>query len=116
MSAHRCTYQQVYTVSIRKAAILERILLMDKFSKDELRVILLLFTELNGYSPANDGFNNNQRTADPYNFKAISYNQIADVLGIKKKKVEKIIEKLKDEEIIEKGSSDSVRKGWRFTF
>ena len=113
MSAHSYTYQQVYTVSLRKEAIVDRILIDDKFSKDDLRVILLLFTKLDGYK---DPEITNNRYNDPLNFKSISMNQIAETLDLKKKKVEKIIDKLVDEDILEKGGSASVKKGYRFTF
>jgi hypothetical protein len=112
MSSHSATYQQIHTVSIRKEAIIERLLIDDKFSKDELRVILLLLTKLDGYKEPE----NYARANDPYNFKAISIKQISSTLDIKSKKVEKIIDYLVDEDVLEKGSNDSVKKGYRFTF
>ena len=112
MSAHNATYQQVYTVSVRKEAIIERILLGDRFSKDDLRVIFLLLTKLDGYKEPEGS----RAAQDPFNFRQLSINQISDTLDLKKKKVIKIIDKLLDEEILEKGSNETTKKGYRFTF
>lgn len=103
MANNRAVYQQVTNVSINKDKLID--------TETDLRVLLCLFTELNGWvdSPHNT-------TKDPFNFKMIDRQRIADLLGIKKKKVKESIYSLMDQRIIEPGASDTVDDGWRFTF
>lgn len=110
MANNRAVYQQVTNVSINKDKLID-IATNGQLTETDLRVLLCLFTELNGWvdSPHNT-------TKDPFNFKMIDRQRIADLLGIKKKKVKESIYSLMDQRIIEPGASDTVDDGWRFTF
>lgn len=110
MANNRCVYQQQTNVSIPRQALIE-IASNQELDEDDLRVVLALFTELNGWRESENG-----RSVDPENFKILDKDSIADELGIKKKHVRKSIERLIDECIIEQGSSATVRHGYRFRF
>lgn len=110
MANNRCTYQQEHTVSIKKANLLE--ISQNKYlDETDLRVLLCLLTELNGWCPSKSGM-----AKDPENYTKVHADRIAETLGIKKKHVKKSIDKLIDSLIIEYGSNDTVKKGYRFTF
>lgn len=112
MANNRNTYQQVQTVSVKRESLLDIATNLD-LSKKELRVILVLLTQLDGYSQPKKL---NENHHDPLNFKIIDVSAIADVLTMTKKEVKKAIEKIHDEGIIEEGSNDTVSHGYRFTF
>lgn len=109
MANNRCTYQQVSNVSIPKVNLLE-IARNEELSKKDFRVLLCLFTELDGWKP---GVYN---TKDPQNYKKIDIKTIAYSLCMNKKDVRHAIEKLLDCDIIEEGYSDTVSNGYRFCF
>ena len=111
MSNVRNVYQQLTTVSIPKKELSEWVSTMDDFSKDDLRVFIMLLTILNGYTPPKTGTSN-----DPDNYCKINEEQIAHELFITAKKVKKSIKHLIEEGIIEKGNSSSIKNGYRFTF
>lgn len=111
MANHRCTYQQVTNVSINKSKIIE-IATNFGLSEIDLRVLLLLFTELNGWSD----INTSSRTVDPENYTKVDVKTIADTLGYKKKKVKNAMDNLISAGLLEQGSNDRVQDGWRFTF
>ena len=50
------------------------------------------------------------------NFTKVSISSIAETLDIKRDKVEDSMEKLEENNIIERGKNDTVKKGYRFTF
>lgn len=111
MANNRCTYQQMLTVSIPKAKLQDIVMYCDKdWDVNSFRVLIMLFTELDGWCPPK----NNIR--DPQNFKKIDVETIAGSLNISTKKVKKAVKLLLKEGIIEKGSTDAVTKGYRFTF
>ena len=109
---HRCTYQQMETVSVKRDKILDISTNLD-FSKNELRVILILLTQLEGYCVPKTMHGSHK---DPLNFKIIDIDTIADSLCLSKKKVKKCIEHIHDEGLIEEGSNETINSGYRFTF
>lgn len=112
MANNRNVLQQVTNVSVNKRKLLEVATDYD-FNKTELRVFLCLLTELNGWSPPSKGSSD---TTDPKNFRMIDKENIANLLGIKKKDVKLVMEKFEDMYLIEKGDSDTAKNGYRFTF
>ena len=74
-------------------------------------VLLVLFTQLNGWTPTKSG-----RGEDPLNFKKIDIKSIAETLNLDKKDVKKSISKLVGEFLLEPGDSDTVKNGYRFSF
>jgi len=108
MANNKNVYQQKENVSIPKKQLLE-ISQYDHLDEEDLRVLLVLFTELNGY-------NYQRQVKDPENFKLIQPKAIAEALDFKPKAVKKSISHLIDAGIIEKGDSETVRGGYRFTF
>lgn len=102
--------QQTQTVSIPKAKLLD-IGTNYALTETDLRVLFCLFSELNGWSESR-----NRRTPDPLNYRRIDKDKIAEVLAVKKKEVKKSIEKLVDMDLLEPGSNDIVKNGYRFTF
>lgn len=111
MANNRCTYQQQNTVSIPKNALVDYVATNTNLGKKDLRVFLLLATQLNGWKP---GLRGNK--TDPKNFVKVDTEQIADVLDMEIREVKKCIKKLRDEGIIEKGDTDTTINGYRFTF
>lgn len=110
MANNRCTYQQVTNVSINKDSLLN-IASDDMLSKKDYKVLLCLFTELDGWAPSVTRY-----TKDPLNFKKIDIKAISQVLGIDKKEIKKSIRTLIEARIIECGDSDTLKDGYRFTF
>lgn len=107
----RCTYQQKETVSIPKKELLEWVVYNSELGKKDLRIILFLLTELDGWQEPKKGNYN-----DPKNFRIIEIETIADTLDMSVKNVRKTIENLLDFGILEKGDSNSGTNGYRFTF
>lgn len=113
MSNNRNTYQQVETVSIKRNEIINLATNLD-LSKKDYRVLLLLFTQLDGYSIPQ---NNRREWKDPLNFKMLNLDAIADTLCLSLKETKKSIKTLHEEGIIEKGDNGTtVIGGYRFTF
>ena len=111
MGVSNTVYQQKHNVSIPRDGIKDIAEDLD-LSKTDLRVMLVLLTELNGYSKDD----NTTSKPDPLNFKLIDMDSISDFLNIKHKEVKKSIRKFLDLGFIEKGSSESISCGYRFTF
>lgn len=111
MANNRNVYQQLKTVSIPKESLMDISLNFD-LGETDFRVLLILFTELNGWSRSETA----RETPDPLNYNKIDPSAIANTLGIKKKQVKKAIERLCKNNLIEEGSSDKVSSGYRFTF
>lgn len=110
MSNRSFTYQQVETISVKRNKILE-ISTNPSFTKNDYKVFLLLLTQLEGYAIPLKG-----NYTDPMNFKIIDIKTMSDTIGISKKKVKKSIDDLCFEGILEEGSNDTIKKGYRFTF
>lgn len=111
MANNRNTYQQVHNVSINRDKLSE-IASNGDLSKKDIRVLIALFTTLDGYSlPLNT-----ESQKDPLNFKKIDRKKIAKLLDIDKSDVDKSIDNLSIEGYIEEGSNDTIKHGWRFTF
>lgn len=111
MANNRNVYQQLTNVSINKKQLIE-ISKNIALSKKDLRVLLILFTELNGWSEPKNG----KEIKDPFNFKKIDIESIAETLDLKKKEVKECIRNLMDAGLIEPGDNDTVKNGYRFTF
>jgi len=110
MANNRYVYQQTTNVSINKNKLLD-IASNQALSKKDYRVLLCLFTELNGWSA--DPL---PRAKDPLNYKKIDISKIADVLNLKKKEIKECISTLIEAEIIEEGDSETIQNGYRFLF
>lgn len=76
----------------------------------------MLFTQLDGFKLPEPGSSNFHNYKDPLNYKSISVEQIADTLNLKKKKVRKSIDLIDSLYLIECGSNETVKNGYRFTF
>lgn len=110
MANTRNVSQQQTKVSIGKDKLIE-IGTNFGLSEEDLRVLLILFSELSGWSEPVNG-----SSYDPLNFTKIDPKTIADTLGYSKKKVKKCIHHLAKADLIEQGSNDKITAGWRFTF
>lgn len=111
MANNRCVYQQETTVSVPKNDLREYVIYNQELSKKDLRVFLLLLTELDGWQEPKRGTVN-----DPNNFRIIKVETIADRLDMKEKDVKNSLKSLKRYGIIERGDSHSGTNGYRFTF
>lgn len=112
MANNRNTYQQVQTVSVSRDKLIE-IASEPEYGKKDLKVFMILLSQLDGYNIPNK-YNKNHK--DPMNYKKIDKNKIADLLSLSKKEVSKVIDKLYDNGIIEKSDTDTIKNGYRFTF
>lgn len=110
MANSRNVYQQKTTVSIPKQELLNIVVYNHNLNKKDLKIILLLLTEIDGWSEPENG-----KKEDPMNFKHISCKKIAKTLQMDTKDVNKSLSKLIDENILEEGISRSA-SGVRFTF
>lgn len=106
-------FQNKTTISIPRESFMQNIVYNDRLKKNDYRVLALLLTVLNGW---NYDARQNSKIQDPYNFKVIDIEQVAETLDMKKKEVKESINRLLDEYIIEKGDGTSVTNGYRFTF
>lgn len=93
------TWQNQKTVSYNRHDWMNCVVRNEELTKKELRVLLHLFTHL-----------------DHKNFKEISPKQIGKDLNIDKDDVKDAIQTLIRMEIIEQGSSPSVKNGYKTTF
>lgn len=110
MANHKATYQQQETVSINRTKLIE--ISQDyEYSKNDYRVFLLLLTQLNGFASQD-----NPKAKDPLNFKLLDIEQMSDHLALSKKDVKKSLKKFYKDGLLEKGSNDTIRDGYRFTF
>ena len=112
MSSIRSVYQQQYTVSVPKKELLEYVAYNIELNKKDYKVFLTLLTELNGYSSRQKRSSND----DPMLFTKIDSEQIAEMLDMDESDVKKSIKKLVSEGIIEKGNTNNMKNGYRFTF
>lgn len=109
MSNHNSTYQQVKTVSVNRENLLE-IATNKNLSKTDLRVFLVLLTQLDGYRLPE------RYSKDPANFRIVDIKSIAKRLDIGKSDVKESIQQLEEEGLLEKGGNDLIKSGYRFTF
>lgn len=109
------TQQYTKTVSIPREGLAS--LSQDgDLNKNELRVILALFTRLNGFNRITPGGNVRKSEHDPNNYIEIDKEALARDLDLKKKEIGKCIKNLEEYGILEKGTNEVSGKGWRFTF
>ena len=113
MANNRNTYQQTYTTSFPKKELLEHVVYNKELGKKDYRVFLMLLTVLDGYSEPKG---NRSANPDPENYKKVDIEQIADMLEMDKSDIKKSIKLLLNEGIIEKGDTDNMKNGYRFTF
>ena len=107
-------FQFKYTITVPREKFLKNVVENEGLDLDDLRVCLLLLTEL-------DGWDMSRRLTrvdaiDPNNYKIIDIKAIAEKLHMKKKDARYLRVVLLREEIIESGSSSSAVEGYRFTF
>jgi hypothetical protein len=110
MANNRCTYQQIYNVSIPKSSLMT-IVCNEDLKKNDYRVLMILFTELDGWSEPKTGV-----SKDPQNFKQVDIKKISNLLNIDKKDVKKSLKILLNEFILDIGDTDKIKDGYRFTF
>lgn len=111
MANNNATYQQVHTVSIPREKLVE-ISVNPNLGKKDLRVLIILLTQLDGYKYTSRVKNK----PDPLNFKRIDVESIADTLNLTKKEVRRSIELLELEGYLEDGDNETIKNGYRFTF
>lgn len=111
MANNRNCYQQQHNVSIPRDAI-KNIADDVVLKKTDYKVLLVLLTMLDGWTPPSKGSN----YKDPLNFKIIDIDAISDFLDIPYKDVKKSIRKLIEYDYLEQGESESVSNGYRFKF
>lgn len=110
MANNNAVYQQMTNVSIPR----DRLMWLaadDGMSKKAYKVMLCLFTQLDGYNKITQ-----RRTKDPQNFKMIDFKAISGAIGVSKKEVKGIVSDLIDAGYVEIGSSNTINEGYRFTF
>lgn len=112
MANNKSTYQQVHNVSINKEKLAE-LASNPSLSKKDYKVLLLLFTQLDGYRMPTA---NERARKDPLNFSIVDIEKIASCLDMSKKAVKKCIENIYFEGYLEEGSNTTIRDGYRFTF
>lgn len=107
-------FQYKYTTTIPRENFIKYIVENEGLDLDDLRVCMLLLTEL-------DGWDINRKevrmaAVDPLNYRTIDIEKIAKTLHIKKKDVKESLKVLIREGIIEKGESRTSTDAYRFTF
>ena len=102
-------YQQVNTFSVPREDFLQYILLNKDLSKKDLRVALILLTEL-------DGAKMDTKADNDTSYRKVNVGKIADNLDLDKADVKKSLDTLCINYIIEKGNSINSKNGYRFTF
>ena len=115
------TYQQINTFSVNRQAFLEAVVYNESLTENDLRVICLLLTQLNGFryekvAHMKDGTERRSWNNDPKNFKNIDIKKMAKSLHLSKKEIKRSLDRLREECIIEIGSSPTVKDGYRFLF
>lgn len=114
MAAHKYVVQQQETVSFYRRGFLNKVVLNSNLKLKDLRVCLLLLTKLNGFRDRKEIEELNLDIVDPMNFSKIDVKQMAESLGLSTSEVEKSISKLRKNGILEKGSNQVVKGGYRF--
>lgn len=120
MANNRNLTQTTYKVSIPKEGIMEKIIEnRDFLKKDDLTVIFLLMTKLEGWTPPESQSNKygggDDYKRDPRNFQAIDFDWAAQTLNIKKKDLKKSIKNLLSLDILEQGDDARIlQDGYRF--
>lgn len=92
-SSKTCQYQA--TMSINRDKFIAKVVTNENLSKKDLRVLMHLMTHL-----------------DSLKYKTVSSKSIAESLNLKKKDVDKSLDNLCVENIIDYGDSDTVRGGY----
>lgn len=103
--------QQKHVFSIPRQEFLTQVVYNQNLSKKDLRVCLMLLTQLNGHN-----YNPNNSSEDPCNFIKIDTEEISKTLSIKEKDVKESIKTLIQNDILEKGKTPAAKNGYRFLF
>jgi biotin operon repressor len=74
----------------------------------------MLLTQLDGFKIQDS--TRGREAKDPLNYKIIDLKTISDNLCLDEKHIKKSIKKLRHDGYLEKGSNDTITKGYRFTF
>lgn len=113
MANNRFVYQQQTNVSIPRKGLLYLAEAPD-LKQNDYRVLLALFSTLDGWDDT--ASTRRSKTEDPLNFRIVKASQIGDLTGLSKKEVKFSISRLLQHGIIERGSNDTIKDGYRFTF
>lgn len=107
-------FQYMHTITIPREKFIKNVIENPGLDLDDLRVCMLLMTELDGWSMSRK--ETRASAVDPLNYKKVHIDKMAETLKMKKKDVKESIKVLLREEIIEKGESIASVDGYRFTF
>ena len=119
-------HQYSNTITVPREALLENVVYNRDLSKKDLRVFLLLLTKLNGVSEEKareyaiaieigDDYDESEASKHDV-WIPLSAKQIAKDLHMDKEDVKESIERLVDENILQVGTSKTVKNGYRFSF
>lgn len=112
--ARSSVYQQKTCFTVPRDPFLRRVVFNKKLSKKDLRVAMLLFTKLDGINEKHPDIY--YRDDNRNGFAKISVSKIADELEMDKSDVKESLRVLEEEHIIETGSNEIIKTGYRFTF
>lgn len=110
------TYQQLTSFSVPRESFTRQVVINTKLTKEDYVVLCLLLTKLNGWNRYDRYVVKSTKTPDPRNFTKIHMGSVARTLHMEKKRVKQSIEHLVEIGVLEAGSSDTVKQGYRFTF
>ena len=103
-------HQQKTCFSVPRNDFLRKIVYNEELGKKDLRVAMLLLAHLEGCKPESK-----DTRRDMENFQKVNPKKIALELGMSESNVIKSLQHLVNEGILEKGASDVVKNGYRFT-
>lgn len=112
--ARSSVYQQQTCFTVPRDAFLRKVVCNKNLSKKDLRVAMLLLTKLDGINEKHQElyYRNDTRNG----FMKVSVSKIADELEISKFDAKESMRTLEEEGIIEQGSNEVTKVGYRFTF
>ena len=110
------TYQQLTSFSVPRESFTRQVVDNTKLTKEDYVVLCLLLTKLNGWNKYDRNIVKANKTPDPKNFTKLHMGSIATTLHMEKKRIKTSIAHLVEIGVLEEGSSDTVKHGYRFTF
>lgn len=93
------TFQYKTTISVNRTTFIDTVVLNPNIRRKDYRVLLHLLTHL-----------------DSMSFREVSKKHIAETLGMTKSEVSEAIDNLIAEEILDIGSSATVKSGYKLLF
>lgn len=115
MASRNETVQLVTSFSIPREEFLGKVVANQNLKRRDYVVLVFLLTQLEGWNSLKRMIGSST-TLDPKNYRKLDIKNTAVVLGMEKSDIRQSLKVLKDEGIIEEGSSVTVKKGYRFTF